>query len=107
MAAVMGIAADELRKKLKDEGYPEIDIANYNTPKQVVVSGPLTTINNMVKDFGKQGITVVPLNVSAFNQWVKGTQLENWRNRHADQIGIKIMEEAASLLKERLRTIDL
>ncbi|RBL89852.1 ACP S-malonyltransferase [Chitinophaga flava] len=40
--------------------------------------------------------------LGAFNQWVKGTELENWRNRHADKIGIKMMEEAAGLLKETL-----
>lgn len=32
--------------------------------------------------------------LGAFNQWVKGTQLENWENRHVDEIGIKLMDEA-------------
>ncbi|HVI45321.1 MAG TPA: ACP S-malonyltransferase [Chitinophaga sp.] len=40
--------------------------------------------------------------LGAFNQWVKGTELENWRNRHADKIGIKMMREAAELLKDTL-----
>lgn len=40
--------------------------------------------------------------LGAFNQWVKGTPLENWRNRHADQIGIKMMEGAASLIQAML-----
>ena len=32
--------------------------------------------------------------LGAFNQWVKGTELESWKNRHVDQIGIKLMLEA-------------
>lgn len=39
--------------------------------------------------------------LGAFNQWVKGTPLENWRNRHVDEIGIKLMEETAQLLNRR------
>ncbi len=30
--------------------------------------------------------------LGAFNQWVKGTSLENWRNRHVDEIAVKLME---------------
>ncbi|NLR69200.1 ACP S-malonyltransferase [Chitinophaga varians] len=40
--------------------------------------------------------------MGAFNQWVKGTALENWRNRHVDEIGIKLMEAAAQLLQDKL-----
>src|SRR5258708_37425000 len=29
--------------------------------------------------------------LGAFNQWVKGTDLENWRNRHVDDIGRRLM----------------
>lgn len=39
--------------------------------------------------------------MGAFNQWVKGTELENWHNRHADQIAEKIMQETADLLNKR------
>ncbi len=41
--------------------------------------------------------------LGAFNQWVKGTPLENWRNRHVDQIAEKMMRETAVLLSKRLR----
>ena len=43
--------------------------------------------------------------LGAFNQWVKDTSLTDWRNRHVDQIGLKIMEETAQLLQLRLREI--
>ncbi|NSL87243.1 ACP S-malonyltransferase [Chitinophaga sp. Mgbs1] len=41
--------------------------------------------------------------LGAFNQWVKDTPLENWRNRHSDEIGLKIMSGAATLLNERMK----
>lgn len=40
--------------------------------------------------------------LGSFNQWVKGTMLENWRNRHVDEIGIKLMVETAELLNQRI-----
>ena len=39
--------------------------------------------------------------LGAFNQWVRGTDLEDWRNRHADQIGERLMQEASDLLNQR------
>lgn len=43
--------------------------------------------------------------LGAFNQWVKGTRLENWHNRHVDEIAEKIMIETAELLDCRFRSI--
>ncbi|QFQ28665.1 ACP S-malonyltransferase [Bacillus thuringiensis] len=42
--------------------------------------------------------------LGSFNQWVKGTGLESWRNRHVDQIGITIMNETAELVNTRINT---
>lgn len=42
--------------------------------------------------------------LGAFNQLVKGSEMENWRNRHVDQIGKKLMEETAQLLNQRFNT---
>jgi trans-AT polyketide synthase/acyltransferase/oxidoreductase domain-containing protein len=39
--------------------------------------------------------------LGAFNQWVKGTPLENWRNRHVDEIARKLMQATADLLNQR------
>ncbi len=41
--------------------------------------------------------------LGAFNQWVKGTELENWQFRHVDQIAEKLMQETAQLLTKRLK----
>lgn len=43
--------------------------------------------------------------LGAFNQWVKGTELEDWRNRHVDEIGKKLMIETAELLNHRIQSI--
>lgn len=42
--------------------------------------------------------------LGAFNQWVKGTTLENWRNRHVDEIAEKLMRETAELLNQRFQS---
>jgi trans-AT polyketide synthase/acyltransferase/oxidoreductase domain-containing protein len=36
--------------------------------------------------------------LGAFNQWVKGSALENWQNRHVDEIAERLMLEAGSIL---------
>lgn len=43
--------------------------------------------------------------LGAFNQWVKGTDLENWRNRHVDEIGLKLVQETADLLNHRFQNL--
>jgi len=43
--------------------------------------------------------------MGAFNQWVKGTPLADWRNRHVDQIAERLMREAASLFNDRLHAL--
>lgn len=43
--------------------------------------------------------------LGAFNQWVKGSELEHWRNRHVDDMGIRLMESAAQLLEMKFHTL--
>lgn len=43
--------------------------------------------------------------LGAFNQWVKGTPLESWTNRHADEIGRKLMAETAQYLNRSLERL--
>jgi trans-AT polyketide synthase/acyltransferase/oxidoreductase domain-containing protein len=40
--------------------------------------------------------------MGAFNQWVRGTPLEDWRNRHVDEIAVMLMQGAAALFEQRL-----
>jgi len=39
--------------------------------------------------------------MGAFNLWVRGTSLESWHNRHADEIAEKMMQETAMVLSRR------
>ncbi len=39
--------------------------------------------------------------IGAFNQFVRGTALENWRSRHVDDIAELLMQGAADVLKQR------
>lgn len=43
--------------------------------------------------------------LGAFNEWVKGTKMESWRNRHVAEIAKKLMLETANILNERLRRV--
>ncbi len=43
--------------------------------------------------------------LGAFNQWVKGTHLEPWAHRHADEIGIKLMDATAQHLSDRFNEL--
>jgi trans-AT polyketide synthase/acyltransferase/oxidoreductase domain-containing protein len=44
--------------------------------------------------------------LGAFNQWVKGTEYESWRNRHVDEIAIQLMEATASLLNDSFNRLN-
>ncbi|XYH98674.1 ACP S-malonyltransferase [Sorangium sp. So ce1128] len=41
--------------------------------------------------------------LGAFNDWVRGSSLESWRYRHADDIAERLMTGAAELLDEHVR----
>ena len=41
--------------------------------------------------------------LGAFNQWVRGSVLEDWRQRHVDVIANHLMEGCADYLAQRLR----
>jgi len=43
--------------------------------------------------------------LGAFNQWVKGTALEKWQNRHVDEIAEKLLNDTADLLTERFEEL--
>ncbi|MGB3465959.1 MAG: ACP S-malonyltransferase [Cyclobacteriaceae bacterium] len=65
MAAIIGLSVDDLTKMLSDAGYDKIDIANYNTPSQIVVAGQSEDIKNVVQYLKDQKVRAIPLAVSA------------------------------------------
>ncbi|WP_044199636.1 ACP S-malonyltransferase [Dyadobacter tibetensis] len=65
MAAVLGVSREHLIQLLAAEGFMDVDIANLNTPTQTVLSGPKTTMSQVIKQFLERKINIIPLNVSA------------------------------------------
>ncbi|MGE5655110.1 MAG: ACP S-malonyltransferase [Actinomycetota bacterium] len=53
MAAVIGCDADSIRKILDDFAFDTLDIANYNSPHQVVISGPKRDIEDVAAVFAE------------------------------------------------------
>lgn len=41
--------------------------------------------------------------LGAFNQWIKGTELESWRNRNVDVIADKLMNETANFMNQKFQ----
>lgn len=44
--------------------------------------------------------------MGAFNEYVKGTAMESWRNRHVDEVAELIMTRTAELLSQRFAVLD-
>src|SRR5207244_7036940 len=66
MAAVIGLAADRIGKVIQENGLASLDVANFNTPSQTVVSGPVEDVKRAGPFFEKAGAQMyVPLQVSA------------------------------------------
>lgn len=65
MAAVIGLDADVIRETLSSVSLPDIDLANFNSPGQIVVSGPADQIKEIIAPLKEAGAKlVVPLKVS-------------------------------------------
>jgi malonyl CoA-acyl carrier protein transacylase len=66
MAAVIGLGAGVVAEVIEENRLASIDVANFNSPSQTVVSGPIEDIRNAGPLFEKAGArTYVPLHVSA------------------------------------------
>jgi malonyl CoA-acyl carrier protein transacylase len=66
MAAVVGLPVDAIRAVLAAPAFAGVDVANFNSPLQVVVSGPADQVAAAAPEFEKAGARiVVPLKVSA------------------------------------------
>jgi malonyl CoA-acyl carrier protein transacylase len=66
MAAVIGMGVGMISKVIKENGLVSIDVANFNSPSQTVVSGPIDDINRAGPFFEKGGARLyMPLQVSA------------------------------------------
>ncbi|HYM33955.1 MAG TPA: ACP S-malonyltransferase [Steroidobacteraceae bacterium] len=66
MAAVIGLSMEKIESIVKNENLSSIDVANYNSPTQIVLSGPVDDIKRVTPIFEQAGARMVmPLQVSA------------------------------------------
>ena len=66
MAAVIGLDATAVRTALDSSGVSSIDVANYNSPGQIIISGPIEDFEGVQEAFKAAGARrVIPLKVSA------------------------------------------
>ncbi len=65
MAAVLGLKVEELKELFASEKMTDIDLANYNTPTQIVISGKNADIEKIEKVMRQKKIKCIPLAVSA------------------------------------------
>lgn len=64
MAAVMKLTEKEVKQCMEQNGLSNIDIANYNAPTQIVISGLNVDIKKAQLHFEKAGGLFIPLNTS-------------------------------------------
>ncbi|MGZ8778998.1 MAG: ACP S-malonyltransferase [Thermoanaerobaculia bacterium] len=66
MAAVIGLRSEAVAKVIEDNGLTTLDVANFNTPSQTVISGPVDDIKRAGPFFEQAGAQMyIPLQVSA------------------------------------------
>lgn len=78
MAAILNATKEEVETILKNNGLSTIDIANYNSPYQVVISGPMDDIGLAQSFFQTGEMLYYPLNTSgAFHsRYMHGSKLK-------------------------------
>lgn len=66
MAAVIGMDAEMVAQVIRNHDLSTLDVANFNTPSQTVISGPVDDIQRGAAIFEKEGARMyMPLQVSA------------------------------------------
>lgn len=64
MAAILNSTKERIETILKDNGLTELDVANYNTPSQIVISGSKEDIAKASNLFQDGQVSYIPLNTS-------------------------------------------
>jgi trans-AT polyketide synthase/acyltransferase/oxidoreductase domain-containing protein len=64
MAAVLGASPAQIREIFRSAGVDDVDLANYNTPTQIVISGLVPAIERAVSALSAQHFNAVRLRVS-------------------------------------------
>jgi malonyl CoA-acyl carrier protein transacylase len=65
MAAVLNATIEDIEKVFREQGLTKIDLANYNSPSQIVISGSKAEIDQAKPFFQEGEMKCIPLNTSA------------------------------------------
>jgi len=79
MAAVIGLAPDKIARALETSGLTSIDIANYNSPSQTVVSGPVQDIEqaeSILENAGARLFVALPVSAAFHSRYMAGAAKE-------------------------------
>lgn len=79
MAAVIGLTTDQIRQALTAGGLSSIDIANLNSPNQIVISGPepdLVSSQSVLEAAGAQLFRRLSVSAAFHSRYMAGAQRE-------------------------------
>jgi malonyl CoA-acyl carrier protein transacylase len=80
MAAIVNASREEVENILRDNGLTNIDLANYNAPAQIVISGLAEEIGKAQRFFQRGRLLYYPLNTSGpfHSRWMRSVA-DNFR----------------------------
>ncbi|MDD2709336.1 MAG: ACP S-malonyltransferase [Verrucomicrobiae bacterium] len=79
MAAVIGLPADRIRQTLNEANLTSIDMANLNSPRQTVISGPvdaLTASQPVLEKAGAQWVKRLPVSAAFHSRYMAEAERE-------------------------------
>jgi trans-AT polyketide synthase/acyltransferase/oxidoreductase domain-containing protein len=74
MAAILGMKGDAVASALAELGAGSIDVANYNSPGQIVISGPKADIEAFapkMKEKGARRVVILPVSGAFHSRYMK------------------------------------
>ncbi len=74
MAAILGMDGEAVSKALSELGADTIDVANYNSPRQTVISGMKADIEKfapILKDKGARRVVILPVSGAFHSRYMK------------------------------------
>ncbi|CAN93354.1 malonyl CoA-acyl carrier protein transacylase [Sorangium cellulosum So ce56] len=76
MAAVIGMDEGRIKQVLTENGLGTIDVANFNSPSQIVISGPVADIargHTVFEDAGARTYVILPVSAAFHSRYVEET----------------------------------
>ena len=109
----LGVLLYELLVGARPFDSREMNVASFEELRQRIRDTDAPRPSTRITSLGEGSTTAAKNNfqihsgpaIGAFNQWVKGTELENWKNRHVDEIAEKLMTETAAYLNEQVKKL--